>query len=202
MFIVFEGIDGSGKQTQADGLFEYLIGNIKYKEGDISLDSFPKYNTVTGQEIHRILTSGQQFDQHYLNILFAANRYEHKEYLEHLIASCKFVIVDRYYHSNWVYGNFKEPVDKDWLYKLDSRLPKPDLVFLIDTPVEVTIKRKENLDMHESRRSFQIACRARYLELARTEPSFVEISGNQSIDSVHKDIVKEFENRVKSFILE
>lgn len=191
MFVVFEGIDRSGKETQSKLFYNYLTQTKSYR-------AFPDYTTDVGKLIRQVLNGYIYRNQYEINMLFSLNRYEHKMDLESDLENLDHLIIDRYYYSNWAYGHFREKIDEEWLRSLDSELPKPDLVFLIDTPVDVTIKRKLNHDVHEVDRNFQQRARDKYLEIVDELDNFVVIPGNRAIDSIHKDVVREFESRVKS----
>jgi dTMP kinase len=71
--IAFEGLDQSGKQTQA----ERLRSSIESCGRECRLLSFPAYETAIGQEIQRALHDGRDYPPDVLQLLYIANRYEH-----------------------------------------------------------------------------------------------------------------------------
>jgi dTMP kinase len=129
MFIVFEGIDGCGKSTQARMLYEYLS-----TEGhNVLLTAEPTKNVI-GSCVREILASGEEIDPRALALLFTADRYEHieKEILPALAAN-RIVVSERYYYSTVAY-QAAQGVDFEWLKKINDLAmgKQPDIVFLLD----------------------------------------------------------------------
>ncbi len=185
-FIVFEGIDGSGKTTQLKLLSEYL----KKKNLDCVLTKNP-----TNGKIGAILR------EHYLKnktspladaLLFAADRAEQAEaVIRPSLEQGKVVISDRYYYSNWVYQSV-EGIDLDWLVGINKFFPKPDLVFLIDVSPETAIERIKSeragrMEKFEKTRTLELL-REKYLEIAKKERIAI-VNGDRKIGEVQKDIV-------------
>src|SRR2546428_460934 len=74
MLIVFEGLDQSGKQTQA----EMLRDRLKQDGRKARLVSFPDYGTSIGEEIARALQGERDYGPDVMQLLYVANRYERK----------------------------------------------------------------------------------------------------------------------------
>jgi len=144
--IVFEGIDKSGKETQARLLTNFLRDQGK----TVATFSFPNYNSWSGERIKEWLHNKSICDIHEINAIYTVNRLESKETLERCLIDSDYVILDRYYYSNWVYGQ-TEDVDPSWLRNLDKPMPRPDKVFLLCISAKLSAQRGGSLaDVYES----------------------------------------------------
>src|SRR5262249_43020871 len=94
--IAFEGLDQSGKQTQAERLVEALRANHHV----VTLVSFPDYQTPIGREIGRALQGEHEFPSDVMQLLYIANRYEHRPAIERSLADGAIVVCDRYAASS------------------------------------------------------------------------------------------------------
>jgi dTMP kinase len=145
MLIAIEGIDGSGKGTQAKLLLERAI-----REGHSSeLLAFPMYEaSFFGSEIARYLNGefGDVWSVHprLAATLYAGDRFEARDRLWRLRAGLDLVICDRYTPSNQAHQSVKlaKPERADffaWLDRLEHEvfgIPRPDLVVFLDLPPE------------------------------------------------------------------
>ena len=92
MLIAFEGLDQSGKETQA----RTLRARLESEGLRVRSLSFPDYGTPIGQEIAKALAGEREFGPDVLQLLYVANRYEHRPRLESWLAANDVVICDRY----------------------------------------------------------------------------------------------------------
>jgi dTMP kinase len=134
MFIVFEGIDGSGKTTQAEILSHKLtslgIPNILTREPS---------DGVVGQNLRRLETRLTPEEE---SRLFLEDRLDHvKKIINPAIKNHEHVICDRYYHSSAAYQGSRGINPNDVLRENRSRVPVPDIVFLIEIPVSTALFR-------------------------------------------------------------
>jgi dTMP kinase len=183
---VFEGIDSSGKETQARLLTNYLQDIHK----TVAAFSFPNYDSFSGKRIKEWLHNKSIMNQYEVNMLYSLNRYEMKDTLEQCIYDYDYIILDRYYHSNWVYGGFMEAVNRTWLEMLDIGLPNPDLVFLLDIPAEISIERSGSMaDIHERDSEFLKKCRKRYMEYAAIDSHWRVVYANDRPENIHIGII-------------
>ena len=98
--IAFEGLDQSGKQTQAELLRDHLG-----RQGDrCRLMSFPDYTTAIGAEISRALQGEREYAADALQLLYVANRYEKRVEMEREIGEGVVLLCDRYLASSVAYG--------------------------------------------------------------------------------------------------
>ena len=187
MFIVFEGIDGSGKSTQAKMLKEALERNGI----DALLTKEPTDGPI-GQIIRKGLRNEMNLSMRTLQLLFTADRSYH---LENTIIPAlrrgKVVISDRYFYSTIAYGMLE--LEKEWLKKINSKFLEPDVVLFIDTDPEISLQRlstsgkiKEKFEELDKLKKV----RDNYLEISREYKNFYVIDGNRSAEEIHKNILK------------
>ena len=187
MFIVFEGIDGSGKSTQAKMLKEALERNGI----DALLTKEPTDGPI-GQIIRKGLRNEMNLSMRTLQLLFTADRSYH---LENTIIPAlrrgKVVISDRYFYSTIAYGMLE--LEKEWLKKINSKFLEPDVVLFIDTDPEISLQRlstsgkiKEKFEELDKLKKV----RDNYLEISREYKNFYVIDGNRSTEEIHKNILK------------
>ena len=97
--------------------------------------------------------------------------------------------MNRYYQSNWVYG-LVNGMKLDWLEKLDSGLPKADLVIVLDVSQQESFKRKKtNRDKFEKNKSFYKKISETYKTLA-IKKRWIIVDSTRTKDKVHEDIMK------------
>ena len=137
LLVAFEGLDQSGKQTQAELLRERLISNSR----TVQLLSFPDYQTMIGAEIGRALRGEREYTADVMQLLYVANRYEWKSEIRRATAAGVVVVCDRYLASSIAYGE-AQGLDPEWLSDIQKYLPEPDITFLLDIPPEISAKRK------------------------------------------------------------
>ena len=185
LLVVIEGIDGSGKGTQASRLRERL----EQRGLRVGLLSFPRYSeTFFGQRIGDFLNKKfgelHEVDPFLAALLYAGDRLESKAELNRLLTSSDVLILDRYVPSNIAHQAGKRTGAErrqlaDWIEKIEYEihgLPRPDLVVLLDTPANVSkdlISRKAQrdytdaaADMQEADTDYLSRVRTAYRELA------------------------------------
>ena len=135
LFILFEGIDRSGKSTQCELLVKYLRKNKKL---DISHLKFPDRSTNTGKLINQyLLNRSTEIDDGLIHILFSANRREKTLEMEGNLLNGKHLIVDRYAYSGVAYTAAKGTLELDLCFSPDKGILAPDIiVYLNITPKE------------------------------------------------------------------
>jgi dTMP kinase len=160
--IAIEGIDQSGKRTQARILADHLK-RIGTKPGIIS---FPIYDSPSGRQIRHYLRGKRDYSPQALHMLYSLNRWENQTVLGNLLEKADFVIADRYTPSNLAYG-VARGLELDWLLGLDKGLPASDLVIVLDVPTHSSFARKaKNRDVHERDERFLTSVRRSYSALA------------------------------------
>jgi dTMP kinase len=145
LLIAFEGLDQSGKQTQAELLRDRLMAAGRR----VQLRSFPAYETPIGIEIERALRGTRDYGADVMQLLYIANRYEWKPQIERERSGGTVLICDRYLASSVAYGE-AHGLDPAWLVEIQRYLPQPDVTFLLDIAPEVSAQRKtEDRDKYE-----------------------------------------------------
>lgn len=139
LFIVFEGITGSGKKTH----IRLLTEKLQKLGREVTSISFPDFEG----EIAR-LTKRADFDPFTLSLLYAADRSRHQGRIKSLLEKGAVVISDRYCYSNFAFQSARG-VPLDWLMNIEKNIVKPDLVFLIDAPIEVSMKRVQQANIED-----------------------------------------------------
>jgi len=137
LLIAFEGLDQSGKQTQAERLRDRVVEAGRL----VRLLSFPAYDTAIGTEIGRALQGDRDYGPGVMQLLYVANRYEWKPQIESELNRGTVLICDRYLASSVAYGE-AQGLDAAWLMEIQKYLPQPDLTFLLDINPAVSARRK------------------------------------------------------------
>jgi dTMP kinase len=135
-FIIFEGLDGSGKSTQVDLLLEYLKKNGK----KVYCTSEPTQYLIGGL-IKSWVANDWKSTPECLQLLFAADRSYHlNKEITPLLKRGITVICDRYFFSSFAYGNL-EIKDLDWLISINQNFILPDITFLLKVSSKICIQR-------------------------------------------------------------
>jgi len=185
LFIVFEGLDGSGLSTQAARLAAFLTRHGR----EVLLTKEPTTSPI-GQLIRSALKRHLAFSPFTLQLLFAADRSEHlaKE-IEPAVQARKIVISDRYILSSLAFGSVD--LELTTLQQLNARFRQPDLTIVLDTPPRVCLARiRENRDtielFEEETRLEKV--RAQYLALQEHFANTVIVAGDRPVEDVAQEI--------------
>ena len=136
--IAFEGLDQSGKQTQAERLLEAFRA-AKHRAEFLT---FPEYTTKIGIEIDHALQGERDYQPDTLQLLYIANRFEFRPRIKAWLDEGTMVVCDRYLASSIAYGE-AQGVDAAWLSEIQRFLPQPSLTIFLDMPPEVSLARKK-----------------------------------------------------------
>jgi dTMP kinase len=189
-FIVIEGIDQSGKETQS----RLLVRRLRWDGHKIEKLSYPIYTSFSGREIAAFLDGKRSYSHQVLHMLYSMNRWESLDKLRELLRDSDYLIVDRYYPSNLAYG-IAGGLDEQWLLSLDQGLPEPDKIILVDTSVEASFARKTlDRDVHERDKTFLKSVRKAYLNLAKRR-KWIVVDGDRSVAEVNEDLWKALKSR-------
>jgi dTMP kinase len=184
LLIAFEGLDQSGKQTQA----ERLKAAVEERGRTAVLLDFPSYETRIGQEIGAALQGQREYGPDTMQLLYVANRYEKKPRIEQLLAGGTVVICDRYLASSIAYGE-AQGLDGAWLRDAQKYLPQPDLTILLDIAPETAAGRKTtNRDKYER----DLALLSRVRESYRRQADaggWLRLDGERPKDAVAADVL-------------
>jgi dTMP kinase len=191
MIIVIEGGDQAGKLTQST-LLEKTLKKRKIKT---KLFHFPDYKTPVGKEIRKYLDGKRKFPPQVIHCLLAANRWEKLQEILTAQEKNSVLIMNRYYHSNLVYG-LANGLKQKWLESLDEGLPKADLVILLDVTQKESFRRqKTHRDKFEKNEEFLNKISKIYRITAKKKHWKV-IDASKSKEEVHLEIMKTFSKKL------
>jgi dTMP kinase len=183
MLIAFEGLDQSGKQTQA----ELLRDRLKQTGRKSRLVSFPDYATSIGEEIARALQGEREYGPDVMQLLYVANRYERKADLQRWLDGGLILVCDRYTASSVAYGE-AQGLEPGWLTDIQRFLPPASLTILLDIAPETAVQRKAvDRDRYEQDLAMQARVRDSYHRQAAVN-QWVVIDGEQSKDAIAAEV--------------
>jgi dTMP kinase len=182
--IAFEGLDQSGKQTQA----ELLRDRLKQEGRKSRLVSFPDYGTSIGEEIARALQGERDYGPDVMQLLYVANRYERKPDLQRWLDGGLILVSDRYMASSVAYGE-AFGLDAAWLKEMQKYLPPASLTIVLDITPETAARRK-SVDRDRYERDLALLARVResYQRQSSAEPNWVVIDGEQTKDAIADEV--------------
>lgn len=189
-YIAFEGIDGSGKTTQAKRFYSYLQ-NLGY---NIFYTKEP--GGVEGSLRELILN--YKWNKKSELFLFLADRALNAEIIKRKIDAGYIVVSDRSMYSTLAYQGFGEGLNLDFLIELNMFATgglKPDVVFCFDIDLNTMKDRVKNPDVIELKsREFFDRVRRGYISLAETEENFFLIDGSKTEDEVFEEVKRIWES--------
>ena len=193
MLIAIEGVDQSGKETQAQRLRERL----REAGHKVRLLSFPDYGTSIGEEIARALQGEREYGSDVMQLLFVANRHERREAILEWVAGGLILVCDRYRASSIAYGEALG-LDPGWLEDIQRFLPRADLTIFIDiAPATAALRKAQGRDRYERDLSLLERVRASY-QRQSSAPNWVRVDGERTIDEVAEDVLAAVQARVAS----
>jgi len=165
VFIVLEGIDGSGKGTLCRLLHERLL-----KEGCKSVLTEEPTRKETGQLLRAYLRR-EDISSETLALLFAADRREHLKDVERHLSEGSTVISERYLFSSLAY-QCSQGLDEEWIWEINRFAIMPDAALLLDLSPEIALERlrksRGDREVFESL-EFLEKVRQKYLEIFERE---------------------------------
>jgi len=179
--IVLEGINASGKKTQA----ELLVHNLKRIGRKAVLIDFPSYETPVGKLIASYLKgyfgARSKVPPQFASLLYALDRYSRKPEIEDFLRNGYTVVLDRYTQANLAFQTAGLSAQRRknmlaWIEKVEEGLPKADVVVFLDVPpsqsASLLEKRKSKIrgvrkDIHEKDAYYAKAVYDNYLRLAK-----------------------------------
>jgi dTMP kinase len=185
LLIAFEGLDQSGKQTQA----EQLRDRLKEDGRKARLVSFPDYGTSIGEEIARALSNERDYGPDVMQLLYIANRYEKKPDLQRWLDGGLVLVADRYTASSVAYGEALG-LDAVWLTDMQRFLPPSSLTILLDIAPDTAVKRKSiDRDRYERDLALQARVRESYHRQAHAQ-GWVVLDGERTKDAIAVDVIE------------
>jgi len=194
VFITFEGIEGSGKSTQAKLLYEWFLDRGRR----VVLTREPG-GTEAAERIRDLIL--REWEESFppfseLCLYLAARGFHVKNLIKPSLSEGAVVICDRFSDSTLAYQGYGRGLDLELIKKMNREVTegiKPDLTFLIDVPVEVGLERigKRRRDRIEGESlEFHRRVRRGFLDIAGKEPErVVVVDGTGSREEVFKFIL-------------
>jgi len=170
MFLVIEGIDGSGKSTQV----QLLEQRLKKRGKTVLILDFPRYNEESSYFVREYLSGkyGTDLSPENTSLFFAMDRFAASFELRKDFEKYEYIIANRYTTSSMIYSGCKikdiqeRKIFLDWLENLEyeiCRIPKPDKIFFLSLSFENNLKLihkrayeegTTELDLHERDREY------------------------------------------------
>lgn len=196
LFIVFEGLDGSGTSTQSRMLVRHLSNGGGARA---HLTSEPSSGPI-GQMIRSALSGRLQFssddslyDQQ-LAYLFAADRHDHlwndTDGVMRLLERGTHVVSTRYFFSSFAY-HCRTEGELAFVRSLNAKFPDPDAVIFIDVGVDVSTGRlaeRPHLDRYESVEKLHAVRAAYERSFESYSGPFLRVDGTEPADAIHAGI--------------
>ena len=196
-FIVIDGIDGSGKATQA----KLLVKRLRKEKYKVATIDFPQYynnffGKMTGKYLSGEFGKAHEVSPYLASVLYALDRWESKDIISEKIKKGEVVVCDRYASANMIHqgGKIKQKKKREelikWLDKMEFdvfKIPKPDLIIFLDVPYNIGQKlvnkksRREyikgkKMDIHEKDSNHLINARKQALKLAKENKNWTKIN--------------------------
>jgi dTMP kinase len=189
--IAFEGLDQSGKQTQA----ELLRDRLKQDGRKARLVSFPDYGTSIGEELARALQGEREYGADVMQLLYIANRYERKPDLQRWLDGGLILVCDRYRASSIAYGD-AQGLDPAWLAEMQKFLPPASLTIMLDIAPATAVQRKSvDRDRYERDLAMQERVRESYRRQAAAG-GWIVLDGERTKDAIAADVFSAVSSRL------
>ncbi|GMT14765.1 hypothetical protein PFISCL1PPCAC_6062, partial [Pristionchus fissidentatus] len=182
-FIVLEGLDRSGKTTQAKRLAEWLTSRGE----KVHLMRFPDRDEPFGKVIDCYLKKEIELaSREALHLAFSLNRWQKAGEIKSLISCGTYVVCDRYCYSGVAYS-IASGLDEKWVKGADIGLPQPDIILRFDVDADVAAQRGGFGDerLEDSELQKKVAFEMKKLGDERWKV----VDANQSLDEVHSQVI-------------
>jgi len=211
---VIEGVDGSGKATQTEKLYQYLVA----KQYPVRKVTFPDYSSPSSSLVKMYLNGEFGSEPDAVNafttsLFFAVDRFAsfRKNWQEAYLQG-EIILADRYTTSNMIHQGSKinnqeeKEIYLNWLTDLEYRLmelPEPTCVFFLDMPPEYSLKLRQarnelkqdlTQDIHENNQQYLLEAYYHALDIAKQQKwqiiSCVCNGQIRTIEDIHQEITK------------
>ena len=182
MFIVFEGIDGSGKSSA----IERLKDNLEKAGQKVKVTAEPTLGAIG-----KLVAETDDLTPETEALLFTADRAVHTEDIKKWMKDGFTVISDRYFASTLAYQS-AAGMDIEWLKSINSKVTvKPDITILMDIDPEISLERvsKRGEKSRFEKLDYLRKVRQAYLSLS-DEYGFVKVDASKDRDTVANEVIK------------
>lgn len=184
-FICIEGLDASGKTTQA----HRLVRNLRQRDFEAVYTTEPSSGEIGRFIRTRILQRKKRAPSVVEALLFAVDRIDHVERrIKPALQKGKVVVCDRYMFSSIAYQG-AEGLNIEWIEEINGSVLPPDIAIYLDVPPEVVVKRMKRKRSVMERLKVQRRVREVYMKLVESG-RLTLIDGNRTVDEVSKDTLK------------
>ncbi len=184
MLIAIEGIDGAGKTT----IVKFLEEELKKLGYDVVVFKEPT-NSEFGKKIREILRTREIKPEEELELFIRDRDYDVKNNVIPALKSGKIVLMDRYYYSTIAYQGALG-IDVDYIYKLNERFPKPDLIVILDVKPEIGLQRIKNKRKPDRFEDLEYLRRVREIFLSLKNDNVVVINAERDLNDVKRVVLK------------
>jgi dTMP kinase len=199
IFVAIEGIDGSGKTTQARMLVEYL-NNKGYK----AIFLFEPTNQNYGARLREQARTGRVSPEEEFRLFLLDREEDVKLNIQPALDAGKIVVIDRYLYSSMAYQGARG-LDPEMIRVENEKIaPRADIVLYLKIPVDIgrgriTKDRNDSLDLFESK-EYQQKVADIYEDMVRSMPEFVVVDASGDLETVHEEIIRIMEIYITSLI--
>jgi len=184
-FICIEGLDASGKTTQA----HRLVRNLRQRGFEAVYTTEPSSGEIGRFIRTRILQRKKRAPSVVEALLFAVDRIDHVERrIKPALQKGKIVVCDRYMFSSIAYQG-AEGLNIGWIEEINGSALPPDIAIYLDVPPEVVVKRMKRKRSVMERLQVQRRVREVYMKLVESGRLKL-IDGNRPADEVSKDTLR------------
>jgi dTMP kinase len=196
-FIVFEGVDGSGKSTQAEKCASFLFRMDKFFDVYLTREPTRHFKVLREELETKSHVENNAQEAMWFTEMFVRDRWNHVIHsILPFLSSGTHVVCDRFKYSTLAYQH-AQGIDLEFLKSLHEKMVKPDLIFILVLPIDVAIERRgEGGDLFERNKSFQEKVGDIYGKMKTLLPdeNIVVIDANKT----KKEIEKEIQSHVAS----
>jgi dTMP kinase len=196
LFVVLEGLDGSGTSTQARMLHERFIreGSTAYLTSEPTTG--PIGNLIKLTMSHRLIFSADEsIEDKQLAYMFAADRFDHLhnkvDGILSRLAEGAIVISTRYYLSSYAY-HCKDENDFPLISRLNKDFPPADLTLFLDIPVKECVERisksRAIIEKYETEEKLNTVLKNYKLAMENYKAPLFVLDGNQEAGKLHNSI--------------
>jgi dTMP kinase len=208
MLITFEGIEGCGKSTQVDLLFEYLVN-----KGYSVIKTREPGGTAFGEALRSVALQKnmQVFPLSELLTIMAIRAQHVEEVIMPALQNRTIILCDRFVDASYAYQGYGRGIDLgiiETLNRLVTKGIRPNLTVVIDCPAGVGIKRKSKndriLDRFEKEKlPFHRKIRSAYLKLAEEDQKrFFVVDGKSKVEDIQRIIREKVESLLAHYGIE